>query len=123
MILGPAQVLEIGATSATAYPLQVPGVLHGWAWRNTSATAPATFELRDGPTGALIVPFTLCPGESVRDWLSGTGIEIVTGLALTAVTGTVVGSLWFRTFPHNAAPLPIDVHALVDRIIDGMFGG
>lgn len=123
MILGPAQTFEVDATSVDVHPLQVPGILHGWAWYNPSETVDAYFELRDGPLGALIVPFTLCPGETTRDWLSGAAIEMRTGAALVGVTGTVGGSLWFRTFPHNKVPAPLDVIELADRLIDGMFGG
>lgn len=123
MILGPSQVLEVTPTSTAVNALQVPGILHGWAWYNPSETVDAYFELRDGPLGALIVPITLCPGETARDWLAGAAIEMQTGAALVNVVGTVMGSLWFRTFPHNKVPAPLDVVELADRLIDGMFGG
>lgn len=121
MILGPAQTLPVDQTAVDVDALTVPGILHGWAWHNPSLVARADLTLTDGPNGALIVPISLSPGQSTRDWLSGTGIQIVAGITVHVVSGTVEGALWFRPLEVGELVVPFDVRDALDAIVDSLW--
>lgn len=74
-----------------------PTSIVGFALRETSGVASATVVLRDGfdAGGDPILPITLAPGESVRDWFGPAGVNLSIGLYVT-VTGAVDGSIWLR---------------------------
>ena len=123
MIFGAARVFPIGVTSGTENTLEVPGILHGWGWQNTSETNRADLVLTDGPIGPPIVPISLSPGQSTRDWLGALGIACVRGVTITITAGTVEGSLWFRPLPAERLHDTIDLLALVDELGANLFGG
>lgn len=97
----PAAVVKtIPAVAAPAGNRQltnVPNRLMGFALRETTGTAGATVELRDGTdaTGDLVVAVTLAAGESTRDHFGEGGLGLGTGLYLVRVAGSVDGSVWF----------------------------
>lgn len=123
MILGPARVFPVDATAIDVDTLQVPGILHGWGWQNTSSTDRADLELHDGPIGPLIVPISLSPGQSTRDWLGPLGIACVRGVTVKVTAGTIEGSLWFRPLPQERLHDQIDLAARLGELVDAMFGG
>lgn len=122
MILGPAQVLPVADTSASTTVWVGAGILHGWAFYNASAASRAVITLNDGIGGPTIVPVSLTAGQSTRDWLSGTGVQIVTGLYLTVVSGAVSVSLWFRPDDDGTVSAPLNLHDALDQLIDSAFG-
>lgn len=69
------------------------GVLMGYGLRETTGTATATLELRDGQ-GALICPVTLAANESARDWFGPGGLSFVNGLQLVRVAGSADGAVY-----------------------------
>ena len=121
MILGPAQVLPIATTTSDVDVYEGAAILHGWAWRETTDAARTEFELRDGSGGPLIVPVTLSAGQSTRDWLSGTGILVRTGLYLRVLSGSVSASLWFRPVNDANQHGPIDVRQLIDELVETLW--
>lgn len=123
MIFGAARVFPVEATSVDVNTLEVPGVLHGWGWLNTSTTDRADLELHDGPIGPLIVPISLSPGQSTRDWLGLIGIGCVRGVTVKVTAGTVEGSLWFRPLPAARVHDDVDLRVIVDELVNALFGG
>lgn len=97
MSLPPAAVLPFATTSTDLTLLTGPFILRGWAFKETTGSAAATFELYDGPddTTVLVVPINLATSESTRDWLTGNGIIIRTGLFLEMLTGSIKGTIWY----------------------------
>lgn len=120
MIFGPATSYPFGPLTIDADPYEGPCILHGWSWKNPDLAARADVELTDGPTGQLIVPVTLSPGQSTRDWLSGTGIYVNVGLHVRVLSGTVTGALWATSAADKGHTLPINVHELVDDLIENL---
>lgn len=70
--------------------------LFGWSFIETTGTAGAVIELREGgnDAGNLIVAIALNGGESTRDWLGLPGIRCRSGVRLVVVSGSVRGSIW-----------------------------
>jgi hypothetical protein len=95
-LLPPAQPIGIPTTTADVTIIGGALLLRGWAWIETTGTAAATFDLVDGldENGQLVVPFSLTAGQSTRDPLIGSGIEIKNGLFLEMLTGSIRGSVW-----------------------------
>lgn len=123
MILGPAQVYPVPDTSSSESIWVGAGILHGWGFYNASSTDRAVVTLNDGAGGPIIVPVSLKAGQSARDWLSGAGVQIVTGLYLTVVSGACSASLWFRPDDSGRSAVPLDVHDALSRLEDAAFGG
>lgn len=123
MIFGAARVFPVEATAVDVNTLEVPGVLHGWGWLNASDTDRADLELHDGPIGPLIVPISLSPGQSTRDWLGALGIAVIRGVTVKVTAGTVEGSLWFRPLPQERVHDVVDLRAIVDELGEALFGG
>lgn len=80
-------------------PTNSPGALVGYALRNLSYEDAAVVRVlfRDGTddTGEVILPLTLEPGESARDWFGPGGINLAYGLFLS-IDGDVEGSVFLR---------------------------
>lgn len=123
MIFGPARVFPVEATAVDVDTLQVPGILHGWGWLNTSTTVRADLELHDGPIGPLIVPISLAPGESTRDWLGALGITCIRGVTVQVTAGAVEGTLWFRPLPQERIHDTLDLTHMLGELVEAMFGG
>lgn len=118
MMFGPAQVLPVAATSTSVDVFEGAAILHGWSWRETTDLTRAEVELRDGAGGPSIVTITLDAGESTRDWLSGAGIYVRTGLYVAVTSGTVKASLWALPLASTDLAEPVDVRAWLDELID-----
>lgn len=88
------------ASGATATPTFVPGAFLGAALSETTGVNPATLTLTDRVTGDLIMPYTLAPNESARDWFGPVGIAYTTGLSV-AYTGSVSGVIFLHTGPDS----------------------
>lgn len=118
MMRAPAQAFPQNATSASTTVYVGAAILHGWGFRETSDTARAELEVRDGAQGQLIVPITLLAGESTRDWLSGTGLYVRTGLYVAMLTGTAQWSLWATPLNDAGGLEPLDVPGLFDGLAE-----
>lgn len=118
MMNAPAQVFPVAATSASTTVYVGAAILHGWALRETSDTARAELELRDGANGPPIVPVTLVAGQSTRDWLSGEGIYVRTGLYVAMLSGIVQCSLWATPLNDAGDVEPLDVPGIIDQLTD-----
>lgn len=70
--------------------------LYGWSFVETSGTDIAEIDLYDGSSnnGNLLVPITLSPGQSTRDWLGKPGLRVQGGVFADLVAGSVRGSIW-----------------------------
>lgn len=77
-------------------PMTSAGALLGYALRETTGAANATVLLRDGATadGAVVIPITLGPNESTRDWFGPGGISFGNGLFVEVAAGEVEGSVF-----------------------------
>lgn len=97
-----AQVKEFTATTATEQLLGGVSVVHGWSVTETTGSADAECELRDGTEdgGALIANITLSGNESIRDVVPAPGIGALVGVRLVVLAGSVKGSVW-----HSPATL------------------
>lgn len=96
-MLPAARSLPFGPTTQDVALSSSLLIVRGWAFKETTAAAPAVVELYDGSgaNGELIVPVDLLEAESTRDWLSGSGIGAYSGLFLHVVSGTVKGAIWY----------------------------
>ncbi|MEN8672572.1 hypothetical protein [Nocardioides sp.] len=95
-----ARPVPIGITGgATKRPLTSPGALVGYAIRNLSEEDEATVRVlfHDGSdaNGDVVLPLTLLPGESARDWFGPGGINLTYGLFVD-IDGSVEGSVYLR---------------------------
>lgn len=72
--------------------------IHGWAWVETTGGAAATINLFDGGNngGTLLAPITLTAGQSTRDVLNELGLDVLNGLFVEVVAGSVRGSVWIE---------------------------
>lgn len=66
-----------------------------WTFRETSGTAGAIFRFWDGSSnqGALIAPFSLDPGESIREFPGFHSLPYRVGLFLEILSGTIEGQV------------------------------
>jgi hypothetical protein len=77
----------------------MPGVLLGYALRETTGLTEAVVELHSAvkntqtQVGSLLCPISLAPGETVRDWFGPGGVSFI-ALSLVVASGTVDGSIW-----------------------------
>lgn len=96
-MLPPAQVLPFAATSADVTLYTGAAVLLGWALVETTGTASAALDIRDGTgtAGQSVVPVTLAANESTRDYPPGNGIAIQFGLFIDMTSGSARGTLWY----------------------------
>lgn len=120
MRIGPAQVLPFATTAVDVTPYRGAAILHGWAVKETTNAAPASFNLCDGTGGPVIVPITLATNESTRDWLDGAGIIVRTGLYVDVLSGSVSGTLWFRPVDPDIDQLELDVHDWLDHVLHAL---
>lgn len=100
VMLRAARPVPIGVTGgATKRPLTSPGALVGYAIRNLSEEDEATVRVlfHDGfdANGDVILPLTLLPGESARDWFGPGGINLSYGL-FVEIEGSVEGAVYLR---------------------------
>ena len=92
----PAQSVAIPTTTTDVQILGGMCLLMGWAFVETTGSAAATFDLYDGvgSGGQLVAPLSLSSGQSTRDLMTGSGIEIRGGLFLDMLTGSIKGAVW-----------------------------
>lgn len=99
VILRGARPVSVGMSAAgTTKPTSSAGALVGYAIRNMSTEDDATVRVLfyDGDVnGGVILPLTLAPGESARDWFGPGGINLRDGLFLD-IDGAVEGSVYLR---------------------------
>lgn len=78
--------------------LMAPGkrVFAGFAFREASGTAGAVVNIRDGydANARLVCPLTLAANESVRDFTTTVGIQLLQGLYVEIASGTVQGTVY-----------------------------
>lgn len=96
-----ARPVAVGITGgATKRPTTSAGAIVGFALRNRSAVTDAnvTVYLHDGPDadGDVLLPITLAPGESVRDWFGPGGIHIGAAGLYVDADGDFDGCLFLR---------------------------
>lgn len=94
--LGPAFTVTVPTTGASLNVIARAAIVFGFAFRETTGVAPASFDLLDGNdvNGELVVPVNLSAGESVRDILGGTGVFFESGPFLRVNSGSIQGCLW-----------------------------
>lgn len=93
----PAQSLVIPPTSVGGIALVGGrGVIVGYAFRESTNGAVADFDVLDGQTAAgnPLIPFTLDPHESDRQWFGGGGILFQNGLFVNVIAGTIRGTVY-----------------------------
>jgi hypothetical protein len=89
-----------GARYAPIYPNSLaassPGRLAGWSVRETTGTTPAVVTVYAGrdPQADVLATVALAAGGSSNHSIGGAGVSFGDG-AYVAVTGAVVGSLYF----------------------------
>lgn len=110
--------MPTAATSNSTNVYEGAAILHGWSWRETSDLNRAELELRDGSNGPLIVPVTLSPGQSTRDWLGDVGIYVRTGLYVAMLSGTAQWSLWMVPIEDASHVEPFDFADAFDNLIE-----
>ncbi|HEY3923791.1 MAG TPA: hypothetical protein VGL75_04455 [Acidothermaceae bacterium] len=93
-----AEPFPVGTNSNAKVKLAtVGGRIVGFALKETTGIATAEIDLIDGKNandGDLLIPITLAPGESVRDWYGPAGVSFVAGLVASVVSGSVTGTVW-----------------------------
>lgn len=94
-------------------PLLIVGggiVLRGWSMRNPDEEASATVRLVDGSgvNGTEISWVDLLPSESTREWFSGDGIAVMSGLLIVPEAGDVTGSVYYSPGTLIAGLLFVD---------------
>ena len=99
------KAVGIGVTTTTAQFFTGPARLMGWAFKETTGAATATFDLYDGSdaTAGIVLPATLLANESFRDWLGPNGLLITRGAFLNVLAGSVRGALWTEMLPDEAS--------------------
>lgn len=77
------------------------GAVKGWAFRETTGAAVATFNLWDGTAnnGLMIAPLALASAGHESIWLGELGVSFTRGLFIEVTAGSVVGALW--VIPHE----------------------
>jgi len=95
-----ARPIDYGTLTAGSALFGGQARLCGGSLRNTSTTATAVVDLYDGggSGGQPVANVNLAANESTRDWLSGEGLRIRTGLYVNVTSGSVRVVLWVR-FP------------------------
>lgn len=96
-----ARPVPIGVTNgATRRPTTSAGALVGFALENVSADEEASVQVlfHDGAddNADVILPITLAPGESTRDWFGPGGISLFEGLFVNISGGDVRGCVYLR---------------------------
>lgn len=111
-MIPPASTIPTAAVAVSGQMLNGAALIFGWSFRETTNAAIATVELYDGTStgGALITSITLAINESTRDLMGGNGLEILTGIYLNVVAGSVKGAVW---------AVPADAHNLRDVMRNG----
>lgn len=83
----------------------------GWAFRETSGSAGAVFDIYDGAAGSgpgVLVPIDLNSGQSTRDWFSIHPMPFYSGITIANLTGAVTGVVWVSvTDPDEPWSIPI----------------
>lgn len=83
----------------------VPGRILGFAVHETAGSnavitmrdgSAAAIRILDGEGGQVVVPISLAPGESAREWWGPGGVAVTAGVYLE-VTGEVEGSIFVGT--------------------------
>lgn len=97
-----------------------------WTFRETTGGAPATFRVWDGSSaaGALIAPFSLDPGESVREFPGFHSLPYRVGLFLEVITGTFEGQVTIvpvEEWPEGGG-IPVFVIGSVDLTFNSTGG-
>jgi len=72
------------------------GVLKGWAFRETTGAAVATFNLWDGTAnnGLLLSPLALASAGHESIWLGELGLSFTRGLFVEVTAGSIIGAVW-----------------------------
>lgn len=73
-------------------------ILRGWSLRNLSDSDSTSLQLFDGTgtSGTAITWVDLLPAESTREWFSGDGIGVMSGLFATMTAeGGVSGTIYY----------------------------
>lgn len=98
VVLRGARTVQVGSsTNGTPKATTSPSSLVGFALRNTSAVVSAEVLLRDGDAdGDIVIPLTLAPSESVRDWFGPGGINLTHGLYVDVSAGAIDGAVFLR---------------------------
>lgn len=89
------RIIPIGSPAASGVVDGRGGRIVYWTFRETSGVAGAVFRFWDGSNnqGALVAPFSLDPGESIREFPGFHSLPYRVGLFLEILSGTVEGQV------------------------------
>jgi hypothetical protein len=92
----PITPIHIAATTVGGQFITRECRLYGWAFEETTGSAPAKCDLYDGTTtgGQTIVPITLLANESTRDIWGKPGIVVGNGIFLNVLSGSVRATVY-----------------------------
>ena len=85
----PARLLQFDVPLISQQVDYSSGMIRWWAFRETTNVFPAVFDFYDGTSagGQLLLPISLAPGESTRDFAFGHVIPYKVGLFLNVISG------------------------------------
>lgn len=109
-MLPAAKVLPFSAPIGS-HPLIGAGiVLRGWSIRNADPATAATMVIVDGSraSGTEIATVDLLPSESTREWFTGDGIEVLSGLFVVTSGADLEGSFYYSAGKLVAGLLFVD---------------
>lgn len=83
----------VTAAGAGARVMSSPGVIAGYAARETSGAAPALIRLHDGAdiNGDVVMSIALTGGQALQNWFLPRGISLTYGLFVEVVAGAIEG--------------------------------
>lgn len=93
----PCQPVPVNNVHTTALVVEAPGILVGFAFRETSANA-TTVDILDGrdATGEQLGSFQIPSSGSQLQSVGVRGVLFRRGLTLTVAAGTIKGAVWVQ---------------------------
>jgi len=88
--------VPFGPATADATAISGPCRLYGWAVKETTGAAPASFVIRDGgdANSTMVAPINLLASESRSDTTHNDGIMCTQGVLIDILAGSIVGAVW-----------------------------
>lgn len=108
-IYRPIIVFPFGPITASLNAFERGCLIFGIALIETTGSAPAEIDLLDSNSANtnLIAPFSLDPGQSIRDVFPTEGLFCQLGPFFNVLSGSVRGSLWYiDATAYDIAQLP-----------------
>lgn len=102
MPLPPAMVFPSSFDEGDTLIFTGAAVLRGWSIYETTGDGPAAALIFDGSASSpvLVSRVDLLASESTREWFSGNGILLRTGLFVANAAGAIAGSFYLSPISH-----------------------